>query len=296
MRAFFKGLLYGIGFFLPGALIISNWQLVDQVWSGIVQMPVVTQISKDFKTGMEIAGELFSEQADLFYRTDSISILPFKNRKRVKRSKYAWNRQAIEQKLAKEFSSRKMKGAKRFLNYVEQHYALATHEMKISQIPASITLAQGILESDAGDSRLARVARNHFGIKCPERRDKLKDGVIDNKDFYHHELAYDCLQQADDDKWDRFEMYESTEISYRRHTILLTQSKRYNWMFDQYFTGQDYRVERKWFGVEIVPYYAAWAIGLKKSGYATSKRYAQKLAYIIETYELWRIDYEVVLS
>jgi len=165
-------------------------------------------------------------------------------------------------------------------------------------VPASVTLAQGILETRAGDSRIARVAKNHFGIKCYRKPDFNKDGHIDNSDFYHHSLAYDCLQIADDNVWDRFHMYETVALSYRHHSLLLSQERRYNWMIQQYSRkiGQSCQVEGAWFGTDTVPYYAAWAIGLKKSGYATSKTYAQKLTYIIETYELWRFDYQLIME
>ena len=134
--------------------------------------------------------------------------------------------------------------------------------------------------------------KNHFGIKCVPYKSKKHKGYRYKK----HSLAYDCLQRKDDYEWDRFEMYQSPAVSYDRHAKLLANNERYNWMLNRYFTGEMYRVPAKWFGVEEVPYYAAWAIGLKKSGYATNKHYAQKVALIIETYELWRIDYNIIFN
>jgi len=166
--------------------------------------------------------------------------------------------------------------------------------MAISGVPASVTLAQGILETNAGDSFLATDANNHFGVKCPKRKDYRQDGRIEDDDFYYHKLAYDCVQFSDDHNWDRFEVYDSVEKSYRRHTILLAKSNRYNWMLDAYHPGEYYDLPEHWYGVGSVPYYAAWAAGLKASGYATSKTYAQKLTKIIDTYELWRIDYMLI--
>ena len=296
--ALMKGILYGLAFFLPGIIVLQYWDTFDRIYSGIANMPVITEISRDFQTGVSIAGELFLDQSIQFYRTDQVQVGPEgpANPQSYRQSPYAWTRPAIEAKLAQEFGQKKVGRSKNYLNYIEQYQDLAVSEMYATRIPASITIAQGLLESRAGKSVLAIEARNHFGIKCRKRRGSKKDGKIDRSDYYHHPLAYDCMNRKDDHAWDHFEMYESVERSFRHHSLLLADSKRYNWMLDEYFTGENYKVKKKWFGVESVPYYAAWSIGLKKSGYATSKRYAQKLALIIETYELWRIDYSVVMS
>lgn len=298
MNALSKGILYGLAFFIPGILLMQG-KWTERWLDEVIKIPVITKISQEFETGLDVAGDLFQVKADLFYQMDTIigkSIYPFSDPPLVERSKYAWDRKTIEKKLKRRLRRKKYKSSAKYLDYIEEFGGLAVHEMKTTQVPASIKLAQGLLESNAGKSFLATKAKNHFGIKCRKNRDYKKDGKIDHSDFYHHELAYDCQNRSDDHDWDHFEMYEYPELSYRRHSILLRTSERYSWMFDRYYIGQDYEVEKDWFGQSTVPYYAAWAIGLKKSGYATSERYAQKVTYIIETYELWRIDYEVVLG
>lgn len=292
-----KGILLGLAFFIPGIIIVKNAETIRAWMNGMGRLPVVLEVSRDFQTGLEVAGELFLRRSDLFYRRDTllqwtqgggtVSGEPMT---------FAWRREAMEAKLEQVLGSRRGRGAERFLDYIERYRSLAEEEMIRTRVPASIKLAQGILESDGGDSYLARSTNNHFGIKCLRKKGGRRDGVLTDRDFSHHTLAIDCFQFTDDHEWDRFEVYRSVGDSYRRHSLLLTGSSRYNWMTDAYRTGQDYRVAEKWFGREEVPYYAAWSIGLKENGYATSKRYAQKLAYVIETYELWRIDYEVVFT
>ena len=326
LSALTKGILFGIAFFIPGILIMSNVMSIDLKFNKPFSLPILTDLSEDFKTGIAEAGDLFSKKADKFYgvdqqievhtieeeddmrnqdleiRNDTTAILKFVNKPKEKIIKAktdsiayaAWKRAPIERKLANKLGKKKSKAVKDYLAYIEKYRDLASKEMYYNKIPASITLAQGLLESNAGKSYLARVCKNHFGIKCRPKKGFRKDGKITHGDFNHDKLAYNCKQVTDDNKWDRFEMYYSDEISYHRHTDLLVGNSRYSWMLKKYRTGKNYRVERQWFGKESVPYYAAWAIGLKKSGYATNKRYAQKLAYIIETYELWRIDYGVI--
>lgn len=294
-----KGIIKGALVFLLPVLVYTNWNEIKAVITGVAQLPISHQLTNDFKTGFEVAGALFGEQLTKFYEvrtTNQWTHESWSFRERKATAPIAWNRAELEDKLETKFGAGKRRSARHFLNYIEKYETLAAEEMIRTHIPASIKLAQGILESKAGQSRLATSANNHFGIKCKKRKGYKADGVIDDNDFYHDDLAYDCEQHADDHKWDRFEMYESPEISYYRHSNLLTQMDRYNWLLDEYQTGRNYTVSEKWFGQTLVPYYAAWAIGLKKSGYATSKTYAQKITYIIETYELWRVDYSVVFS
>lgn len=139
-------------------------------------------------------------------------------------------------------------------SYIQLYQALALREMKRTGIPASITLAQGILESGNGNSRLARQANNHFGIKCtPDWR-----GGKTYKD--------------DDRRNDCFRVYSSAEDSFHDHSEFL-QRNRYSFLFD------------------LKPYdYKGWARGLKKAGYATNPRYADLLIDLIERYELHRFD------
>ncbi len=139
--------------------------------------------------------------------------------------------------------------------YIEEYKDLAIREMKRTGIPASITLAQGILESDYGNSRLARKARNHFGIKC------------------HNSWAGEKVYHDDDRRNECFRKYNNVYESFRDHSKFLTQSNRYEFLFDYKPTQ-----------------YKAWARGLKKAGYATSPTYAQKLIELIERYKLYNYD------
>lgn len=139
-------------------------------------------------------------------------------------------------------------------NYVKKYAKVALNEQREYGILASITLAQGLLESNAGDSRLAKESLNHFGIKC---RRKCRGCTCRN---YH-----------DDDIYDMFRVFTDPMESYREHSILLNNS-RYKKLKN---FGNDYK---------------SWAYGLKKAGYATDKRYAEKLIMIIEALELYEYD------
>ena len=308
--AILKGVLYGLAFFVPLIVLMTHSDVLRHLLSRNAGLPVMDAFSSDFKRGLTVADELLQQKLHAFQRDpQSFSIegliekAGFSGRRaapqllhRAPKDWYTWERSALESKLSAEFSRGKMRGARRFLDYIEGHMELAAQEMALSGIPASITLAQGILETKAGDSFLAKEANNHFGIKCPKRKGYRRDGHIDGSDFYYHKLAYDCVQFSDDHDWDRFEVYDSVEKSYRRHTILLAKSDRYNWMLETYRPGEYYDLAEEWYGVASVPYYAAWAAGLKASGYATSKTYAQKLTKIIDTYELWRLDYMLIAT
>lgn len=140
-------------------------------------------------------------------------------------------------------------------DYIETYAELAVKEMKRTGIPASITLAQGILESDAGNSRLARKANNHFGIKC--------HASWSGKRIYHD----------DDAKNECFRKYKSVYQSYRDHSDFIKNGQRYQFLFN--YKATDYK---------------KWAKGLKKAGYATDRRYDDNLIRIIETYHLHQFD------
>jgi flagellum-specific peptidoglycan hydrolase FlgJ len=140
-------------------------------------------------------------------------------------------------------------------DYVSEYLPLAKEERRKYGIPVSITLAQGLLESNAGDSRLAQESNNHFGIKC---RRKCRGCT--------------CRNYNDDDIYDMFRVFESVGESYREHSILLNNS-RYKHLLK--LPKSDY---------------VSWSHGLKKAGYATDKRYAQKLIQIIEFLNLDRYD------
>jgi hypothetical protein len=143
--------------------------------------------------------------------------------------------------------------------YIDSYKDLAMQEMERTNIPASITLAQGLLESGDGNSRLARKANNHFGIKC---HDDWK-----GKTIYHD----------DDEKDECFRKYKSVEESFRDHSDFLAGRTRYVELFQ--LDKDDYK---------------AWARGLKKAGYATSPTYAENLIRIIEENDLSKYDREVI--
>ena len=141
------------------------------------------------------------------------------------------------------------------LDYIERHAPLAVAEMRAYGIPASITLAQGILESADGKSRLAREGNNHFGIKC------------------HQGWTGASLLLTDDRPDECFRVYGSVEESYRDHSLFLKTRSRYAALFQ--LAPTDYK---------------GWAHGLKKAGYATAPDYAERLIKLIETNELDRFD------
>jgi flagellum-specific peptidoglycan hydrolase FlgJ len=136
--------------------------------------------------------------------------------------------------------------------YIDRFLETAQAEAKIYNIPVSITLAQGIIESNAGRSSLAVKHNNHFGVKY---RGRGKFAVY-----------------ADDTPKDKFQVYKSAWWSYRDHSKLLT-SRHYKHLT---------KLSRL--------NYKAWAHGLKKCGYATEKKYAQILISVIEKYDLWVYD------
>lgn len=140
-------------------------------------------------------------------------------------------------------------------NYLQRFGSIAQAEMKQYKIPASITLAQGLLESGFGEGRLAVQANNHFGIKC--------HSTWQGKRIYHD----------DDEKGECFRVYENPAASYRDHSLFLRDRSRYAFLFQ--LGKKDYR---------------AWAKGLKKAGYATDPKYPQKLIGLIERFELYAYD------
>lgn len=139
--------------------------------------------------------------------------------------------------------------------YVELYAPVAVEEMKWYKIPASISLAQGLIESRAGDSKLARSNNNHFGLKCFSRT--CRKGH--------------CSNFTDDTHKDFFRKFPTCWDSWRAHSLLL-QKDNYRHLRKH---GKDYR---------------AWAVGLKNAGYATDRTYSEKLIGIIEKYMLHQYD------
>ncbi|MEM1124475.1 MAG: glucosaminidase domain-containing protein, partial [Bacteroidota bacterium] len=145
--------------------------------------------------------------------------------------------------------------------YIDEFQYIAISEMERTGVPASIKLAQGILESNAGRSTLARKANNHFGIKCGSNWRGRKHYRKDD-DYVNGKLIKSC-----------FRGYRNAENSYLAHSDFLLDNRRYRSLFQ--LNPTDYR---------------KWAKGLKKAGYATSRTYDKKLIRIIEEYKLFRYD------
>jgi len=143
------------------------------------------------------------------------------------------------------------------LAYVKRFSAVAQTEMKKFGIPASVTLAQGLLESNVGESSLAIRNNNHFGIKCFSRNCRRGH----------------CSNYTDDSHKDFFRTYKSPWESYRAHSLMLYHNKRYKHLFD--LKSQDYK---------------GWSYGLKKAGYATDPNYGEKIAGMIEDLDLHQYD------
>lgn len=139
--------------------------------------------------------------------------------------------------------------------YIRKYRKIAIKEMRKHGVPASITLAQGILESGSGKSRLARKGRNHFGIKC-------------TSDWNGR-----TIREDDDKKDECFRKYRKAKHSYRDHSEFLVNKKRYSFLFE--YDKRDYK---------------AWANGLKQAGYATNPNYPSLLINLIEKYNLDKYD------
>jgi LysM repeat protein len=143
--------------------------------------------------------------------------------------------------------------------YIEQFKNIAISEMKRSGVPASITLAQGILESENGNGELVKKSNNHFGIKCKST------------------WTGDRVSHDDDAAGECFRSYNNADESYRDHSDFLKFNKRYSSLFD--LDPVDYR---------------GWAKGLKKAGYATNPRYPDLLIKYIEQYNLQQYSLAVI--
>lgn len=144
-------------------------------------------------------------------------------------------------------------------DYIEEFAQIAQYEMRAFGIPASITLAQGILESGSGRGELTQKTNNHFGIKC-------HSGWQGDYDFHDDDAKGEC-----------FRKYNHPMFSFRDHSIFLASRSRYRFLFN--YRRDDYK---------------KWAYGLKKAGYATDKKYPQKLIALIDRYNLDKFDEAVM--
>ena len=141
-------------------------------------------------------------------------------------------------------------------NYIRKYADIAVEQQSKYQIPASITLAQGLLESAAGQSELSQASNNHFGIKC------------------HNNWEGEKVYQRDDNVTsDCFRKYNTVEESYEDHSLFLRKRSYYYSLFE--LSPTDYK---------------SWARGLKKAGYASDPQYAEKLIKLIEDYDLHKYD------
>jgi hypothetical protein len=139
--------------------------------------------------------------------------------------------------------------------YIAKYNSFAVDEMKMYGIPASITLAQAILESGNGESKLATEGNNHFGIKC------------------HSNWKGKTIIEDDDEKDECFRKYSDVADSYRDHSLFLSERGRYSFLFE--YKKSDYK---------------KWAKGLKKAGYATNPKYPILLIDLIDRYRLYSYD------
>jgi LysM repeat protein len=146
-------------------------------------------------------------------------------------------------------------------SYIDRFKYLAINEMKRTGVPASITLAQGLIESDMGRSNLATKANNHFGIKC------------------HDDWNGPVIKQNDDKRNECFRKYRQPEESYKDHSDFLRSEPRYKSLFSLEITD-----------------YKGWARGLKRAGYATNPEYANMLIRKIEEYNLSNYDRGIPVS
>ena len=142
--------------------------------------------------------------------------------------------------------------------YINTYAEIAMEQMRQYKIPASITLAQGILESGSGEGELTRKANNHFGIKCHDWKGA--------KVYHDDDAAQEC-----------FRKYSNAEFSFQDHSLFLSGRKRYLSLFK--LANDDYK---------------GWAKGLQKAGYATDKKYPSKLIRIIEANKLYKYDAKVL--
>jgi len=138
--------------------------------------------------------------------------------------------------------------------YIQNYKDIAMEEMRVYKIPASITLAQGILESASGKGRLAVKANNHFGIKC-------------------HGWKGSKIYHDDDKRQECFRKYSHPKASFEDHSKFLTTRSRYSGLFK--LKQNDYK---------------GWAKGLRAAGYATDRKYPEKLISLIERYQLYKYD------
>jgi len=200
----------------------------------------------------------------LFISFLTIAILTScKSKKRVAEKKVTQKEEIVfapeEKEVIKKAKPVKKSLRQTTLEYIDKYKVAAMEEMRVFKIPASITLAQGILESSSGNSLLTKRSNNHFGIKC------------------HKGWKGDKTYHDDDEKGECFRVYKDPKTSYRDHSLFLAGRQRYSKLFK--FKKGDY---------------VKWAKGLSAAGYATDRRYPAKLIALIEKYDLHKYDTKVL--
>lgn len=160
--------------------------------------------------------------------------------------------------VVKKLSSTRSSYTNKVENYIAKYSEVAMQQMESYKIPASITLAQGILESGAGQGELTKKANNHFGIKC-------------------HNWKGARVYHDDDASQECFRKYSNANFSFQDHSLFLTERKRYTGLFQL-----------------AIDDYKKWAKGLRAAGYATDPKYPSKLISIIEKYKLYNYDAKVL--
>jgi len=326
-----KGIFGGILFIavLYGGLYLHQHQW--ERWEG--EFPVIQELTNTYQLGLQTLGNFPLQKIQQFYTLESsvptFSEIQFEDNNSEGLTpkgelivNSTWHRSDVREKLLQAgFQKGKLRKAEKILDYVERYKRTAMWDMYQSGVPASIKLAQAILESGAGNSKLARRSNNHFGIKAlPSKRGRAKiqaqkfDDLRD-EDFVPKFPAIGVYNTWDDHPYDRFEKYQSVSDSYQRHTQLLTRPCTtgkigcYNWIWQTFPVGKNHDITaaaQKYYpsskilapnffdGQTDLPYYAACAAALKMAGYATSKTYHKKIAFLVETYELWRFDLDLV--
>lgn len=296
-----------------GAVIVGLFVYQNR-WAEVSKLPVIMEITGNYRHGLQAIGGLSGLALERYERGD-LRVFGADMGNQLHQMARAWDANAILQKLS--FSKAKMRQAEVFTQYIDQHAETALRDMLRHRVPASIKLAQALLESRAGQSGLVRNTNNHFGIKArpgAAARRKIRArryADLRNSEFIPVAPAIGAWRFHDDNTYDRFETYQSVADSYARHTQLLTRGCTlghtgcYDWIWRAYPPGQEHDIREAaaafyhrsgiaatdfFDGHTKVPYYAACAAGLKMAGYATSPTYHKKITYIIETYELWRFD------
>ncbi len=261
-----------------------------------VELPL-DELVDNFKIGLDKASRFSYSATQSFYKgfiveEESITsdgdtiILHRQKNTQIRTVNTSWEGDSIVTKLKRE--GKWIPGHASQIAYIDTFQQFAIIEMLKHGIPASIKLAQGILESSSGKSWLCKNSNNHFGVKC-RQNDKNN-----RYDWSPRENAIGCVQSSDDVPWDHFCVYKSAEWSYKAQSTVL-MNKRYRRIFSFPVSDRLYKIEKGWYeNTDKVPYYAAIAVELKRGGYATSDTYHYKISKIIDDLELWRIDFAVI--